>query len=1251
MRRDNEWITGCHANRYFNWVVTLTLSFLVTFQPLLPAINYAMAKDLSISQGAREGQDLWNDLEPGMKYPDTNGGTEIATPDGEKMSMSELFQAKSQDDSYTSMYAGGEKAFEEQGREGRRRLVENKDSSEGKAYRTLRESAYQSKPDLKNDPIWGSTDSVYDFLDGKQVNCTGEDNHTPQYRTCTRVNLDAQGCNFDHDYDIGVFEHVSGPANLASCGEGCMDFWLGKIGDNYYPGNCTIYEEAMKIRMLNPDAITSARLTYAKWDDYMQVWISDNKVWSGPNGLFPPETNGKCELSTSWERNPNTNLTAQFKNRKRDEVVDLKIRTSVSGDGEGYAKIRIYYDPNKIVINDEWDGSDACAKKAQIYQARYGDSGATCTQMPHLNKNGCFADNGVTACKDLIKPSPIEGVSPFCESVRVSAPASLRAKNTCDALESNPSCGFITSTCDGSTPREMIEDLYRTGLGREPDASGMNYWLNYFQENGQDFEELRNAFFDEAGYKNEDIINSFSCNTFKDTYDCGYDKSSNAGACAVQDLFQNDFADCTENLVPKEITENIDLKQLDTCEEALELTECTVERQLSSASRSGSAKWSRGCFISDSVSYRLPWADKALSGHVSISTSGNHTSASITQQPSVSNNWTAKVGLNGSGKMVDKVRKVERACEENEDGPKCYDEYPYQELECPDGSSLSVNLSATGSELTMHEDEDPAEEGNSPCLRSTDNWTDTEWVCQETTSLNIGGVPTSMTALTAAIDPMYQGAPANCVKGHVAYHTKEYGQGDYCWTDMDGKYHCEDINSSKGIDVGNDSCSALEARANTGECKYLGRFPVEGGAGSKGYQYVWEHRYDCTTEEHQVTRTEMTPQYTCEGIVKCMGTECMTPNRETSQDFDKAVSMLQALQQIGQDITCDVNAGNDLQNCRVFGGEAQTCKQALGGYVDCCETPSGVSIGDYITMIKATAKMDNFIMNTDSMSAIKGSYASLRDPVVDSVNYMKSAFTEQFDNISGSLLGDGGSGVGGSVDAISTAIEGFKQTIMKSANQFLVDNFGQNVASMFFEQGAGSTVQLTGAVSGALSVIGTIYTIYTVAKIVINIIWKCSEDELSLGVDRRLKKTHYVGSYCHTDSMFGCLEKRRSYCVFSAPLPRIINEQARPQLGRGWGSAKQPDCSGITLAELNRLDWNKIDLKEWTDLLKITGNMPDQQAMDIESLTGNGSYLGERAASQGETRLNTADRNVERLQGTDLHEIKHDASTELWQSQ
>ena len=48
-------------------------------------------------------------------------------------------------------------------------------------------------------------------------------------------------------------------------------------------------------------------------------------------------------------------------------------------------------------------------------------------------------------------------------------------------------------------------------------------------------------------------------------------------------------------------------------------------------------------------------------------------------------------------------------------------------------------------------------------------------------------------------------------------------------------------------------------------------------------------------------------------------------------------------------------------------------------------------------------------------------------------------------------------------------------------------------------------------------------------------------------------------------------------CNFNSKLARIINEQGRPQLNKGWGSASNPECKGFTPEEFQKLDFSKID--------------------------------------------------------------------------
>ena len=81
--------------------------------------------------------------------------------------------------------------------------------------------------------------------------------------------------------------------------------------------------------------------------------------------------------------------------------------------------------------------------------------------------------------------------------------------------------------------------------------------------------------------------------------------------------------------------------------------------------------------------------------------------------------------------------------------------------------------------------------------------------------------------------------------------------------------------------------------------------------------------------------------------------------------------------------------------------------------------------------------------------------------------------------------------------------------------------------------------------------------------------------------DNRL--CHGVGSYCskRIPIIGQCVETTETYCCFNSRLARILNEQGRAQLGRAWGGAQSPDCSGFTIAQLQALDFSRMDLSEF----------------------------------------------------------------------
>ena len=103
----------------------------------------------------------------------------------------------------------------------------------------------------------------------------------------------------------------------------------------------------------------------------------------------------------------------------------------------------------------------------------------------------------------------------------------------------------------------------------------------------------------------------------------------------------------------------------------------------------------------------------------------------------------------------------------------------------------------------------------------------------------------------------------------------------------------------------------------------------------------------------------------------------------------------------------------------------------------------------------------------------------------------------------------------------------------------------------------------------------------------------CSSEEKELAKERNAGNTHYLGRRCAKRVLGVCVKRERSWCVFGSMLGRILHQQARPQLGLGWGS-----CRGFTVAEIRRIDFDRLDLSEFTDNLMDGSREPAVELPD-----------------------------------------------------
>lgn len=112
---------------------------------------------------------------------------------------------------------------------------------------------------------------------------------------------------------------------------------------------------------------------------------------------------------------------------------------------------------------------------------------------------------------------------------------------------------------------------------------------------------------------------------------------------------------------------------------------------------------------------------------------------------------------------------------------------------------------------------------------------------------------------------------------------------------------------------------------------------------------------------------------------------------------------------------------------------------------------------------------------------------------------------------------------------------------------------------------------------------------------------QCNSDEKALAAAKAKKITVSVGERCDHSVLGLCIQKSQVYCVFGGKLARIIQEQGRrDQLGIGFGSGDSPNCSGITIPQLQAINFDRINFADFYQDLIDNQKIPDTSTMVSE---------------------------------------------------
>lgn len=273
----------------------------------------------------------------------------------------------------------------------------------------------------------------------------------------------------------------------------------------------------------------------------------------------------------------------------------------------------------------------------------------------------------------------------------------------------------------------------------------------------------------------------------------------------------------------------------------------------------------------------------------------------------------------------------------------------------------------------------------------------------------------------------------------------------------------------------------------------------------------------------------------CGGRLFCQGENCFDTEYEPDTDFARSMALMEAAREAGV-------YGGDVE---IFKGFGSRCKVKLFGLVNCCKSKGG------------GGGMSNSAM---ALSAAGGTAQLFGSP------YMYDAMF--------------------ATDApwlMDRAIDAWGANAWTGATSFYGFQFS-------FSPVAG------------LQYVG--FDPYTFAlqigMMILSDILSCEQNEQILALKRGQRLCQDIGSYCSKKMpVIGtCIERTKSYCCYNSRLARIINQQGRAQIGRGWGSAKSPDCSGFTPEQFAAIDFSQMDLSEFTAEIMANIKMPDVGSMN-----------------------------------------------------
>lgn len=310
---------------------------------------------------------------------------------------------------------------------------------------------------------------------------------------------------------------------------------------------------------------------------------------------------------------------------------------------------------------------------------------------------------------------------------------------------------------------------------------------------------------------------------------------------------------------------------------------------------------------------------------------------------------------------------------------------------------------------------------------------------------------------------------------------------------------------------------------------------------------VFQDTYNCPVPAQTTTTAS-----NCPNNVFCLGASCFNTSYTNDADFARSMSYMEAAREAGVYL--------DTDRMQVFKGEQNNCRDRL--LKNCCYADgNGAGMTNQSMFGTGSRLVYDVLMNSENREFL---YQGVQ-----------------------ALLTSGGFSGSFTSYGVTVAVNG---TALPAGSVTLFT--GDSIAIAFDPW--------------SLAIAVVIYIVMSMMS--------CNEEEGKLAMKEGAHLCHTIGERCSSCiRIFGkcvsCIEHTTSKCCFNSVLSRIVNEQGRIQVGKGWGGVENPDCSGFTIAQLQSLDFAAMDLTEFyaslVPSMPNVANIQSANAVRVAQLVAN----------------------------------------------